>query len=108
MTTLELYDGRATARAAEPAIPHSQRDAAIDWLRGLVMVLMALDHARDFFSGLRVRATDLSLTTPALFATRWVTHLCAPVFVLLAGVAAYLYGRRRTPRERTRYLLKRG
>jgi len=86
----------------------ANRDDAIDWLRGLVMAIMVLDHARDFWSGFRVRATDLAVTTPALFATRWVTHFCAPVFVALAGTAAYLYGRRRTPAERTRFLLSRG
>ena len=84
------------------------RDNAIDWLRGLVMAIMVLDHARDFWNGFRIRPTDLAVTTPGLFATRWITHFCAPVFVALAGTAAYLYGRRRTPAERTRFLLSRG
>src|SRR5262249_12679213 len=86
----------------------TSRDVAIDWLRGVVMVLMVLDHSRDFWNGVRNRATDLSVTTPALFATRWVTHFCAPVFVFLAGTAASFYASRRTPSERTRYLLTRG
>src|SRR5688500_9762752 len=72
------------------------------------MVLMVVDHARDFFSGMRVRPLDLETTTPLLFMTRWVTHICAPVFVLLTGVAAYLYGTRRSVDARTRYLLGRG
>jgi uncharacterized membrane protein len=95
--------GAAAAPAARP-----RRDDAIDWLRGLVMAIMVLDHARDFWMGFGVRPTDLTRTTPVLFATRFVTHFCAPVFVLLAGTAAYLYGRRRTPGERTRFLLSRG
>src|SRR4051794_3965701 len=84
------------------------RDGALDTLRGLVMVVMVLDHARDFWHGLRVRPLDLAMTTPDLFLTRWVTHFCAPVFVALAGTSAYLYGVRRSPKERTRFLLTRG
>lgn len=67
---------------------------SIDGLRGLIMVVMALDHVRDFFSNATVRAEDLTQTFPALFFTRWITHFCAPGFVLLAGIAAYLYGHR--------------
>ena len=77
---------------------------AVDWLRGLVMTLMALDHARDFFSGARVDPLDVANTTPALFFTRWVTHFCAPVFVLLAGAGARLS---RRP-DISRFLLTRG
>lgn len=90
------------------AAPRS-RNKAIDVLRGIVMVIMALDHARDFYAaGFRVSPTDLATTTPALFFTRWITHFCAPVFVFLAGTAAYLYGASRTPRELPRFLLSRG
>jgi uncharacterized membrane protein len=68
---------------------------------------MVLDHARDFYHGFGA-ATDMSTTTPILFFTRWVTHFCAPGFVLLAGASAYLYGRKRTPRDRAWFLLTRG
>ena len=61
----------------------------LDALRGLVMVLMALDHTRDFLAHAPWAATDLTTTTVPLFLTRWVTHLCAPTFICLTGVGAY-------------------
>jgi uncharacterized membrane protein len=66
------------------------RNDAIDAVRGLVMVIMALDHVRDFVhaGAMTFQPDDLSRTTPVLFLTRWVTHICAPAFVLLAGIAA--------------------
>jgi uncharacterized membrane protein len=81
---------------------------ALDVVRGGVMFLMVLDHARDFYNGFGVDPTDMATTTPVLFFTRWVTHFCAPGFVLLAGASAYLYGRKRTSRERAWFLLSRG
>jgi uncharacterized membrane protein len=94
------------ASAPQPARP--ARTDSIDLLRGIVMVLMVLDHARDFFWGFRFRATDLAVTTVPLFFTRWLTHFCAPTFVLLAGLGAYFYGRRHGPGAVTSYLLTRG
>ena len=83
---------------------------AVDLLRGIVMVVMVLDHTREYFTDIRLDPTDLSKTTAALFLTRWITHFCAPTFIFLAGVSAYLYGCRegRTPRDVSRFLLTRG
>jgi uncharacterized membrane protein len=99
----------APASATPPARP---RLASIDLLRGVIMVLMTLDHVRDFFAraagagGMNPR--DVNAT--ALFLTRWVTHFCAPTFILLAGMSAFLYGQRpgRTTRDVGRFLLTRG
>lgn len=90
--------------------PRQGRLTGIDLVRGLVMVLMALDHTRDFFGDPRIDPTDVATTSPALFATRWITHLCAPTFVLLAGTSAYLWGARpeRTRSGLSRFLLLRG
>lgn len=68
------------------------RLASIDLLRGLVIVLMALDHTRDFFGPALFEPENLAATTPAWYWTRWITHLCATVFVSLAGASAWLRG----------------
>jgi len=81
---------------------------AIDTLRGLVMILMALDHVRDFFGTPGISPTNLAQTTVALFATRWITHFCAPVFFLLTGVGACLARRHKSTGELSRFLLVRG
>jgi uncharacterized membrane protein len=84
---------------------------SIDLLRGVVIILMALDHVRMYFGqgSLYADPTDLSTTTPLLFLTRWITHFCAPVFIFLAGTSASLYETRHPgTRGLSRYLLTRG
>jgi len=85
-----------------------QRISSIDILGGLIMLVMALDHVRDFFHQGSPNPTDLSTTTPILFFTRWITHFCAPNFVFLSGISAFLAGQRRTKGELSAFLLKRG
>src|ERR1051326_6859268 len=87
------------------------RVPSVEALRGAIIILMALDHVRDFTSAaaMAFSPTDLSRTTLALFATRWITHFCAPVFALTAGIGAFFWlhrGRRRG--ELSRFLLTRG
>lgn len=97
----------ALDRTYEAAVPARPRLDSIDFLRGLVMVLMVLDHARDYLFGGGLNPRDVE--QPLLFLTRWVTHFCAPIFVLLAGVSAYLYGtRNRSTHELARFLTTRG
>lgn len=86
------------------------RLSGIDRLRGIVIVLMALDHCRDYFSVFPYRPTDLSQADWTLFLTRWITHFCAPVFVLLAGSSAWLHARNTglTRAELQGFLLSRG
>lgn len=84
---------------------------ALDVLRGLVIALMALDHVRDYFhaSGYAYDPLDPSKTTALLYATRWVTHFCAPTFVFLAGVSAWLQGAKgKDPARLSRFLVARG
>jgi uncharacterized membrane protein len=88
--------------------PRAARTQSIDVLRGCVMVLMLLDHARDFFVGIGRSPTNLATTTVPLFFTRWVTHFCAPAFVLLAGVSAQLYAQKHGLPAARRFLVTRG
>src|SRR5208283_5334226 len=92
----------------EAVTPKRVRIESIDVVRGVIMVLMALDHTRDFFGNANVSPTDLSETTIPLFFTRWITHFCAPVFFLLTGTGAYLALGKKTKRELSRFLFVRG
>lgn len=86
------------------------RIASIDIVRGMIMIVMALDHTRDFFhNDAMVRdPLDLTTTTPILFFTRWITHFCAPGFVFLSGISIYLTGLGRTKNSLQAFLIKRG
>lgn len=86
------------------------RIQSIDLLRGIIMIIMALDHTRDFFHSEAFTGDplDLNTTTPFLYFTRWITHFCAPVFVFLAGTSAWLQSRRKTKKELSRFLITRG
>ena len=88
----------------------NKRIDSIDVLRGIVMVIMAIDHIRDNFH-IYANTDDplnLATTSPSLFMTRWITHFCAPVFVFLSGTSIYLQSLRKTPNELSSFLVKRG
>ena len=96
-------------RLARAADQRSYRLSEIDLLRGLALLVMALDHVRDFLMAAAAQDPMASPEiSPALFATRWITHFCAPVFVLLAGTSAGLMTARRGPGDLTRFLFTRG
>jgi uncharacterized membrane protein len=84
------------------------RIESIDGLRGVIMILMALDHTRDFFGNSGRNPTDPATTTIPLFCTRWITHFCAPVFFLLTGTGAYLSLGRKSRGELSQFLFRRG
>ena len=92
----------------ESVVTTRVRIEAVDVVRGVIMILMAIDHVRDFFGVPGVNPTDPATTTIPLFFTRWVTHFCAPVFFLLTGTGAYLSLRKQTKRELSRFLFTRG
>jgi uncharacterized membrane protein len=85
-----------------------RRIESVDLLRGIIIVIMALDHVHDFFGALDVSPTNLDTTTAPLFFTRWITHFCAPVFFLLTGTGARLALQRLTKSELSRFLFTRG
>ena len=93
-----------------PANQPKQRIQSIDILRGIVMLIMAIDHVRDFFhvTAFTDSPTNLDTTTPQLFFTRWITHFCAPVFVFLSGTSAFLAGQKKSTKELSAFLIKRG
>lgn len=103
------------ARAAMPDAAAGTAPAAgrrrlesVDVVRGIIIVLMALDHVHDFFGDLGAQPTNLQTTTVALFFTRWITHFCAPVFFLLTGTGAFLMQRRTPKPALSRFLVSRG
>jgi uncharacterized membrane protein len=94
-TTIGEWTGRA-------------RIESIDLVRGIIIVIMALDHVHDFFGDFASRPMNLASTTVALFFTRWITHICAPTFFLLTGTSAYLTLKRMSKAALSRFLLTRG
>lgn len=90
--------------------PARERVYSIDVLRGIVMIVMALDHVRDFFHTGALSSDPLNpeTTHTALYLTRWVTHFCAPIFVFLSGMSVYLMNGRKTKGEISKFLLTRG
>ena len=98
--------GENTRSTTDP--PTGSRLDSVDVLRGVIMILMALDHTRDYFGDLAASPTSLATASAPLFMTRWVTNFCAPVFFLLTGTGAFLARRRRSTNDLSRFLLTRG
>ena len=90
-------------KTAGPFVIGTARLDSVDLLRGLIMVIMALDHTRDYFTHLRFQPEDIRFTWGMLFFTRWITHFCAPVFFFLAGTGAFLS--KKTGAELSRFLV---
>lgn len=110
-TGSEIIPQPAVGFELEPGKPARSRIDSIDLLRGIVMVIMMLDHMRDFVhnAALQFDPSDLSRTNVWLFFTRWITHFCAPVFVFLAGTGSYLqFARGKSKSELSRFLITRG
>ncbi|GHG01525.1 DUF1624 domain-containing protein [Thalassotalea marina] len=110
MTTQTVTSSWQNHSTVESTINVNKRLASIDALRGLVIVFMLIDHLRDMFY-LHVQVADpvnVNVTEPALFLLRLLSSLCAPIFVLLTGLSAYLYGLHHTKQEVAKFLFKRG
>jgi uncharacterized membrane protein len=109
-----LTSATSTPIAQRVTIPsiasRPRRIESIDLLRGLAMIVMALDHSRDYFNrdAYLFDPTDMTQTNPALFFTRWITHFCAPIFMFLAGTSAFLYGLKKGQKAESFFLLTRG
>lgn len=88
----------------------ARRIESVDLLRGMIMIIMALDHSRDFFhtGALTGDPLDPATSTPVLYFTRWITHFCAPTFVFLSGLSAWLQGARKSKKQLSRFLITRG
>jgi uncharacterized membrane protein len=102
-----------TSATTAAVAPKRVRLESIDVVRGVIMILMALDHTRDFFGQTSFSPTDPTQTTIPLFFTRWITHFCAPVFFLLTGAGAYLslhkeWLRKKSKRALSKFLFTRG
>lgn len=99
-------------RTPGPVVPGGtytrSRLDSIDMVRGIIMIVMALDHVRDFLGVRGISPTDVMQATAALFFTRWITNICAPGFFLLMGTGAYLSLRKRSRSELARFLITRG
>jgi uncharacterized membrane protein len=104
----------------QPTASNNDRITSVDFLRGVIMIIMAIDHVRDFFHETAFTADPLSLDTPSVFFTRWITHFCAPVFLFLSGMSAWLSRNRKLTNyaepgrsllrrdDKTSFLIKRG
>ena len=107
-----VLDHLPLATAPGPSLRLQSKPArleSVDLLRGAVMIIMALDHVRDYVSGFPFSPTDLTHTTPGLFLTRWITHFCAPLFMFLAGAGSFLsLGRGKTKEDLSYFLVTRG
>ena len=108
---LESQPIPVAASARNESKSQRKRIDSIDVLRGIVMVVMLLDHTRDFVHYASLQGfdpTDLTHSSFKLFFTRWITHYCAPIFVFLAGTSAYLIAKRKSKSELSRFLVTRG
>src|SRR5215510_648490 len=107
MATQTLSNSKVLSGDYTLASRATPRIESVDVVRGIIMILMALDHTRDFF-GVRTDPTNVATTTVTLFVTRWITHFCAPTFFFLIGVGSALSLAKGTTRELSRFLLTRG